>query len=133
MEPVRLFALGTAEQTREGPRSQLIFRTRPLEMVVAGAVLEAQFATGDEFLLFVTDDCPYEEVLHLYLLDAGMAVVDRVDIGGPYAPGILRDLEPAGPACVEFSFIGNERWRVSVRDKHRIEVSRRAASGPLLS
>ena len=140
MIPVSLFALDTTEQTSEGPRSRLIFGGRPLGIAVAGAVLEAQFAMSGEFLLFVTDDCPYEEVLHLYLIDAGMAVADQVDIGGPYAPGIVRDLEPAGPASLEFSFIGTERWRVTVRDtarglirKHRIEISRRAASGPLLS
>lgn len=133
MEPVSLFALGTTEETKDGPQARLIFRGRPLEIVVAGAVLEAQFARGHEFLLFVTDDCPYEEVLHLYLLDASMAVVDQVDLGAPYAPGILRDLEGVGPECVEFSFIGTERWRVRVKGQHRIEVSRRPPGSPLLS
>src|SRR5262249_6791217 len=67
----------------------------------------------------------------VYLLDSAAGVVDRVVLGGPYAPGILRDLEPAGAGCLEFSFHGPERWRVTVRAKprgrfrkHRLELLR---------
>lgn len=81
---------------------------------VEGRSLEAQFAVEPGYLVFVSDDCPYEEVLRIYCVDKNMVVRDHVEIGSPYTTGMLTVVEMKGERTVEFSFRREDRWRVTV-------------------
>lgn len=84
-------------------------------VTVDGTVLEAQHALPDGgTLVWLTDDSPYEEGLHVYLLDADGAVEDAVEAGAMWAAGIL-ELGAHGAEWIELAFFNNDRrYRLTV-------------------
>jgi hypothetical protein len=111
--------------------AHLLVDGRPGERI-AGAVLEMQYALTIDgaafFVLFVTHGSPYEELLHVYLIDPAGRVVERLELGGAYAPGVLRDVRVLGEHELAFDFQGPRRLVVRERPaglfrKRRLEIS----------
>ncbi|HMW71495.1 MAG TPA: hypothetical protein PKD17_06725, partial [Cellvibrionaceae bacterium] len=78
--------------------------------VFTGAVLEACIQVLDNYLFFLSDDIPHEDSLHIYRLDAHFALHESLSIGAAYCTGafVLRQL--IAPAQVEFNFLGEGNW-----------------------
>lgn len=99
--------------------AQLLRDGRACASRIEGRVLEAEFEVavdGRELsLLFVTAGTPYEEILHIYLTDVGGRVLEHEHLGGPYAPGLLANIEVISDRELRFEFQGPRR--VLVRDK----------------
>jgi hypothetical protein len=98
----------------DSPKSDLLWRENPVGIRVDGVSLERQLRLAPGYLLFLTEDSPFEEGLHIYLLDDDKSVLDAVELSAPYASGILTDLVTEGDASVSFSFFGDDRWRLDV-------------------
>jgi len=94
--------------------SNLLAEGRPTGIRVPGLVLEAQYRFGEEYLLFTTDDAPFEEALHIILLSPVYSAVDRLELGHPFAAGILRDLRPTASDTLQFSFFGGDLWALTL-------------------
>lgn len=90
--------------------------------VLPGVVLEAQFALGDEALLFLTYDVPFEEALTICLLDPRDRLAERVTLGGPYTTGHLHDLRIEGPDRLRFRFFGGAPYRLVISSRPRWRV-----------
>lgn len=75
-----------------------------MDAYLDGAVLEACFQTDDCYLVFMTDDCPYEECLRIYLLDSDFSILDAVTLGRIYSTGIFQLLGLTEPDTVSFQF-----------------------------
>ncbi len=83
-----------------------------------GKVLEAQFAAGNHFLLFVTEGSPFEEALYIYYLDHDLQLVETLELSAVYAEGMLQNLVMTGSGSMQFSFFDHdERWTLSVLPK----------------
>jgi hypothetical protein len=100
----------------ELPQSELLWRGEPLGVRVDGVTLEHQVSLDAGSLLFLTEDSPYEEGLHIYLVDEERQLVDGLELAGPYAAGLLRDVVAEDQRAVSFTFFGDDRWRVEVHD-----------------
>ena len=98
----------------ETPRSNLLFDAALTGTTVPGVVLEAQYRFGDLYLLLTTENIPYEEALHVLLLDQRFNVLDHVELSHPYASGVLSDLQQAGDGRLQFSLFGGDRWELAV-------------------
>src|SRR3954454_16917047 len=118
MQPIARFALEPVGPGTEGvpPRSRLLFDEQPVGTTLGGTCLEAQFVAKDKYLLILSDEIPYEETLRFYLLGGSLRVVDWLELGGPYSPGVLGDLRVAAPDRLEFSFAGNNRWQLRIQE-----------------
>ena len=81
---------------------------------VPGAVLEAAAQWQSFTLLFTTDDTPFEELLHIHLLDAELRLLDSATLGGIYSTGSFSLLSSAEPDTLRFRFIGDADWSVQV-------------------
>lgn len=96
-------------QSVEGS-SELWSSEAKLDQLVPGIQLEAQFAVGNAteplFLLLTSDDSPFEEQIHILLVDAFGSVVEQAQLGGPYAPGILKNLRIVSSEQLSFDFQG---------------------------
>ena len=117
MEPSDAFALEILpkQSADEAPRARLVHHGQAVGEPVEGCVLERQYAVdADRYLLFVSDDIPYEEGLHIYLVDAAGAVLAGLEIGAPYTPGLLENVVASGPDRVDFSFVHKQRCRLIV-------------------
>lgn len=80
-------------------------RSRSLEVAVPGTVLEAQLELDDGgFLLLLTEDRPYEETLHIVLLDRDGHELERLALERPYTPGLFSGMEIVAPTILGFRF-----------------------------
>jgi len=95
-------------------QSRLIVRAKPLAQTLTGAVLEACIEVLDSYLVFMSDDIPSEDSLHIYRLDAHFSLQESLTIGAAYCTGafVLREL--VAPAQVVFSFLGGGIWRLNL-------------------
>jgi hypothetical protein len=103
----------------EAPRCEIIAGASATGLVVSGAYLEAAIQWGDYYLLFVTDDVPFEEFLSIYLLSKQWRLLDSAMIGCIYSTGSFTDLDLAEPNRVQFRFIGDTDWAVELFDQPR--------------
>jgi hypothetical protein len=98
---------------------------RVLDVEVEGIILEAQFELeGGCVLIWLTDDSPYDEGLHVYLLDQNDTISDALEAGADFAPGILK-IANSGDDWVEFEFFSNDSI-------YRLEVAKEASLRLLL-
>jgi len=113
--PSHSFSLTPARAgENETPRSNLLFDAALTGVTVPGVVLEAQYRCGELHLLLTTENIPYEEALHVLLLDARFNLLDQVELSHPYASGALTDLQQHGDGRLQFSLFGGDRWELAV-------------------
>jgi len=98
----------------ELPRSALLFDGKDTGIVVDGLMLEKQIQLSAGYLLLLTENCPYEEGLHIYLLDQDLRVLDGIELSQPYAPALLSGFTCDAENSFSFSFFGEERWRLAL-------------------
>ncbi|MEZ5627219.1 MAG: hypothetical protein R3E34_06810 [Rhodocyclaceae bacterium] len=104
------------------PHSRICADGQPTDTIVAGAVREACVGCDRYYLLFMTDDIPYEDALHIHLLDPDMRLVESAQIGAPYATGSFRSLQLDALGAVSFEFMGGTTWTVRVWDRPRRHI-----------
>ena len=127
--PLSSFSLRAEPATREGPAGHLLHEGRETGLRLQAARLEAQFHVPPGlFLLFLTDDSPYEEQLQILLLDPHFQVLDGLTLGQPYTPGILANLESQDALRLRFDFFADTPLRVSVHPEGAFHVHRRLPS-----
>lgn len=108
--------LSIVEVDTDRHRARLALNGVALPRWLDGLQLEAQFDNEGETLLWMTEDCPYEEGLHIYLMDATGTVLDAMEAGAPYSPGILKMKEASG-RWLEFEFfLTGALYRLEVED-----------------
>jgi hypothetical protein len=109
MRGVNHFSLRPSARGAEG-LSELWSSENKLPMLVPGTQLEAQYAVGDAadavFLLLTSYDAPFEESIQVLLLNHQGELVEQAQLGGPYTPGILKDLRVVSPESLSFDFQG---------------------------
>lgn len=96
------------------PLSEVILRGSPTGRFVSGAVLEAAVAANGHYVVFMTDDVPFEDMLTIEYLDKNLDRVDRVRLGWPYSTGSFSDLELQPPNKIRFRFIGDTVWTLEL-------------------
>ncbi|WP_257454427.1 hypothetical protein [Archangium lipolyticum] len=107
----------------------LLHEGRETGLRIHAAMLEAQFQVQPNlFLLFFTDDCPFEEELQILLLDMHFQLLDGLRLGQPYTPGILSGLDAQGEQRLLFDFFSGTRLLLSVHPEGVFHVSRRLPS-----
>lgn len=92
-----------SETDKARGRSQLL-RADASIAEVDGVVLEAQFELPDGTgLVWLADDSPYDEGLHIYLLSADGRILDALESTGVFSPGVLK-IQATGETWVAFTF-----------------------------
>jgi hypothetical protein len=117
--PIRVADQITLKVVAEGsddssPTSEVVLDGIPTGTHVRGATLEAAVEWNSYYLLFTTDDVPYEEMLRIALLDQDLGLLDTALIGSPYSTGSFSSLELIEPDTVTFRFIGGSPWEVQL-------------------
>jgi hypothetical protein len=97
----------------EIPKSEILLRQAPTGKYVSGAVLEAAVQWRDCYLLLLTNDVAYEEMLNIHLLDAAFTLLDTALLGAAYSSGAFASLQLSEDS-VSFRFIGDTTWRIEL-------------------
>lgn len=100
-----------------GSTSELAVQGRRAPQPLAGAVLEAAFdADGRRYLVFTSDDIPYEDSLHVHLLDEQLQLLDSASLSAMYSTGAFQLIGAEPPNAVRFRFFGDTDWTVELLD-----------------
>lgn len=114
-------------QVREAAESQLAtsfvnIGGRTSQEPLEGVILEACVQQGKRYLVFLTDDIPHEDCLHIHLLDSNLSRQDSVTLGAAYTTGNFRHLNLEERGGLTFEFFGDNAWRVSVLSEQRLRI-----------
>jgi hypothetical protein len=96
------------------PVSEILLGGKATGVELRCELLEEAVALPGFFLLFTTDDTPFEEVLGIHLYDAALRHLDSAQLGGPYTTGAFSSLQLLPPDRLSFRFIGDTAWTVQV-------------------
>ncbi|ABC31774.1 hypothetical protein HCH_05093 [Hahella chejuensis KCTC 2396] len=58
-----------------------------------GLVYEAHFTRAQEYLAFFSEDCPYEETLHIQHLDSSGHIKEEVRLSAEYTGGVFQFID----------------------------------------
>lgn len=124
MRPCTRYSLRIEDQGH--PQARLLRDGVDTQRRVDGVLLETQFERDDgSVLLLLTEDSPYDELLHVYLLDGGGALVDALEAGsrsGLSGAGIL-ELRRFGDDWLELGFLkGSPACRIQLLAQPQIRV-----------
>ncbi len=122
MKPILNYTIEVIDKARG--KSRLYKNNKPLEIRLEGLSLVQQFQMeNDAALLFLTDDSPYDEGLHIYLLESGDTLVDGIEGGAAFTPGIVK-IQKTGDTWVEFQFFTNDVvYRLKISSQSRLNIS----------
>ncbi len=81
-----------------------------------GLKLLDQFALGDRYVLITDNDSLFEEVLHIYLLDLELNLLDEMDISQPFTPGVYQFCSHQDTQ-IQFRFFDEGVWTLRVRSE----------------
>jgi hypothetical protein len=115
-----------AQEDDDIPQCELMVAGAATGCRVSGAILEAAVEAGGKYLLFMTDDVPFEEILTLHLLDGHFRLLDSASVGRAYATGVFSLIEFREPDELVFRFIGETPWAVKLLDGPALRVPLRA-------
>ncbi|WP_437277940.1 hypothetical protein WME90_43055 [Sorangium sp. So ce375] len=105
MRAVSRYSLAIVD--REKHRARVARNGDLLAVAVDGVCLEAQFELSDgSALLWLTEDSPYDEGLHIYLLGQNGCIEDALEAGADFTAGLLKIGELGGD-YVNFEFFTN--------------------------
>ncbi len=112
----------TQTNESEPQKGQIYIDNKPTNSFIDGAILEASIQYNNFYLAFMTDDIPYEDMLHIHLLDKKLNLLDSVTIGSPYATGSFKSLEICEPNSAKFYFMGATQWIISIFPEKQLHI-----------
>ncbi|WP_241647153.1 hypothetical protein [Rosenbergiella metrosideri] len=124
MEEVTTLSLSKVNEATDTAqaRSEVLIDGRLTGITIPGKVLEAAIKVDTRrYLLFVTDNDIFEEMLTILLLDFSKGVVEKLTIGVAYTSGNFENLE-VSPRSASFRFIGDTVWTVRVSESPTLKL-----------
>lgn len=118
MQKVTLFSVQPNCNQASALRCQLLLQQHATGRTLKGRKLVDQFASGQRYVLITDDDNPFEEVLHIYLLDLELNVLDEMDLSQPYTPGVYQ-LHRHDDKQIWFRFFDDGLWSLRVHQEPR--------------
>lgn len=99
-----------------GPEKSLIKLSGSNKTVeVPGSVLEAQLEMQNGWMLiFTTENSPYDEALHVTLLDKNLEILDQVELSEDMTPGIVSGIKIIDSDHLQFMFNRSGPYNVEV-------------------
>jgi hypothetical protein len=103
----------------QSPKSEIAIDGTRLKMAINGVDLESCIEYNERYLVFTTDDCPFEESLNIYLLSSENEIIDHAIMFWPYGTGSFNLLRVIDPDLVQFKFFGDKDWQIKIfNNKH---------------
>ena len=102
--------------------SHIILNGEKKNNTIEGSFLEFCLKHNGQYLVFMTDDIPSEDTLHIHLLDEKLTLIDSANIGSMYATGSFKNPVIENQNKITFNFIGNTRWAVELLAKKEMRL-----------
>lgn len=118
-EKISFQLISEATET-QSPKSEIVIQGTTIKHVINGVDLESCIEHNGSFLIFTTDDCPFEESLNIYLISNENKVIDKVTLFWPYGTGSFEFIRFVDPDLVEFKFFENKIWQIRIFKTKRL-------------
>lgn len=106
------------KQREPEAKIELLSRSDGSSITLDAAELVEQYAVSEiDTLLVLDEDCPYEERLHLVLMRRDR-IIDYVEIGVMYMPGIFKPVSANGGE-LRFRFESDAIWTLTISETGR--------------
>ncbi|NOQ63086.1 MAG: hypothetical protein GQ582_01075 [Methyloprofundus sp.] len=126
------YKIEKSEKCKSEESSYLLTAENKKIAEVPGHVLEAFFRLKDDrYLVLLTDNLPYEECLHIVLLDSQYCMLDQVDIYQAYTSGILSNVKILGDFELVVDFLENQQFHVMIAVSPSYSIRRIYTSDPI--
>lgn len=96
-----------------------------VELELLGATIEDCISIDNRTIVFLTEDFPFEEALHIALVSADGILLDHVEVSSPYATGSYKKFKDFDGEGMTFSFFENVYTRLSLSEKPILNVFNR--------
>lgn len=97
-----------------GSESEIYLHGEKTGIIVPAQSLETAIRLNDgRYLLFMTDDIPYDESLEILLVKLNEGIQERVTLSTSYGSGTFLNMR-LHDKHIEFSYFGDEKWEVEV-------------------
>ncbi len=106
----------------QSPKSEITIEGTKLKLIINGVDLEACIKCDERYLVFTTDDCPFEESLNIYLLSSENEIIDNAAVFWPYVTGSFKLLSITDPDLVQFKFFGDKDWQIKIFKNKRFHI-----------
>jgi hypothetical protein len=108
---------------RDGvPFCEILNNGTPTGRIITGAVLEAALVTDKFYILFLTDDVPFEESLTIHMVRHDFEHMDTAALIRPYGSGALEGLSVADEHNATFLFYDDRTVCLEVLDRWQWRV-----------
>ena len=104
-------------QPASSDQSRILLGDTQTGKSIDGCYLELCVKAENKYLVFMTDDTPNEDMLHIHLLNESLDVIDSATIGSMYSTGSFRDYHIQEPNTLIFHFIGGTQWKVKILER----------------
>jgi hypothetical protein len=101
----------------ETPKCQIKINGSTTDSILEGAILEAAIKYQEFYLVFTTNDCPYEDTLNIHYLDQGLRILDQASLSWPYGTGSFTLINILQPNRVKFQFFTRDNWEITLYPK----------------
>ena len=98
-------------------KTRVLLDGRSFSPPVEGLDVVDAFELGHGYLLLMTEDCPFEEALHIYFFGEDGRLKDHLELAAPYTSGLVRGVEWAGANKLNFRFPAESSWQVEIRER----------------
>jgi hypothetical protein len=96
------------------PKSEIMLNGLSSGKFVTGAILETALKWNEFYLLFTTDDIPFEDTLSISFFDKQLNLLDIATLGGMYTTGSFSLVDLIEPNTISFRFIGDTDWHIKL-------------------
>ncbi len=101
----------------EIPKCQIKINGSTTDSIMEGAILEAAIKYQEFYLVFTTNDCPYENTLNIHYLDQDLTILDRATLSWPYGTGSFTLINILQPNRIRFQFFTRDDWEITLYPK----------------
>jgi len=120
-DDVYLKVISEATET-QSPKSEITIEGTKLKLTINGVDLEACIEYDERYLVFTTNDCPFEESLNIYLLSSENEIIDNATVFWPYGTGSFKLLRIIDPDLVQFKYFGDKDWQIKIFKNKRFYI-----------
>ena len=120
MKDILKFTIETTDMSLKRQGKSRMFFNGDFKHEVEGIVLEAQYQFDDGYLIFMSYDVPFDEILHVLLLSPDFLIRDQVSLSAQHIACFFGLVGKINDRSLSFTFWDNDPIQLTVRKKSRV-------------
>ncbi|SBS25749.1 hypothetical protein MSP8887_00254 [Marinomonas spartinae] len=117
-----LLKLMSESTDTEPPKSQIWVNGKAVDSFIEGEVCEACIGYENFYLVFTTNNSPFEESLNIQFLDQNCRLLDQATLVWPYSTGSFTLIGLTEPNFIAFKFFEETVWEIALYPSKKLVI-----------